>query len=356
MSDLQMAGAQRNEQIILSADAASGSLALNEVRAFDPGMRLRRWLAPGIGWVELKSSWDALAAHWREQPPVFCRHVCPVQVLVPLGQEVADLDHLAAACRQFIPCLNPAQTFSVQTRLLGSGWPYARFDVNLRLSEVFTNQGVPLDVRQPEQVLSVILAPEQGYLGLSCAIDNVSNWAGGERRFKREKGQISRAEFKLLEAMELFRLSLPASGMALDLGAAPGGWTRILRQHSMKVVAVDPAELDPRISTDSAVRHIHDTAQRYLPQANEEFDVILNDMRMDARDSARLMVMASKNLRDSGWALLTLKLPMKGIDKVAASALGVMRGRYRIVGARQLFHNRSEITVALRHAGSGIRG
>lgn len=347
-----MIDTQRSEQIILTSDAASGSVALSEVRTIDPGSRLHKWLAPGVGWVELGSNWDSLAAHFRKQPPVFCRHICPVQVRVPLKQDVTDLDHLAEACSRFISYLSATETFSVQTRLVGSGWSYARYDVNARLSEVFIGQGVPLDVRQPEQILSVVLAPGQGYLGLSHAADNVSDWAGGARRFKRENGQVSRAEFKLLEAMELFELSLRVGGTALDLGAAPGGWTRILRKHGMSVIAVDPAELDSRIASDLAVRHIRETAQSYLLKTDEEFDVILNDMRMDARASARIMVMAVRNLKDSGWALLTLKLPKRGGARVVASALDVMREWYEVIGARQLFHNRSEITVALRRASS----
>jgi 23S rRNA (cytidine2498-2'-O)-methyltransferase len=205
-----------------------------------------------------------------------------------------------------------------------------------------------LDVRRPEQILSVVLTPEQGYVGLSRAVDNLSDWAGGARRFKQEPEQVSRAEFKLLEALELFKLSLPAAGVALDLGAAPGGWTRILRQHALTVVAVDPAALDARIASDTAVRHIRQAAQSYLPATNEQFDVILNDMRMDARASAQVMGLAARNLRDGGWALLTLKLPQRGMAKVAAAALEALREWHEVIGARQLFHNRSEVTVALR--------
>ena len=341
-----------SEHIILTSNASSSSVALGEVRTLDPGLRLHKWLVPGVGWAELGSNWDSLAAHFRKQPPVFCRHVCPVQVRAPVEQDVTDLDYLAEICSWFVPYMSATETFSAQTRLVEGGWPYARYDVNLRLSEVFMGQGVPLDVRQPEQVLSVVLAPGQGYLGLSHAADNVSDWAGGARRFKREKGQVSRAEFKLLEAMELFGLSLQVGGTALDLGAAPGGWTRILRKHRVSVVAVDPAELDSRVASDLDVRHIRETAQSYLLKADEKFDVILNDMRMDARVSARIMAMAVSHLKDSGWALLTLKLPKKGVAKAAASALEVVREWYEVIGARQLFHNRSEITVALRHASS----
>ena len=339
--------------MILTAHPASGSAALSEVRSIDPGSRLRKWLAPGVGWVELGIDWDSLAMRFREQPPVFCRHICPVQVHIPLKQDVADLDDLAEVSRQLLPQLNLAQTFSVQTRLMASGWPYARYDVNERLSKELMGQGVPLDVRRPEQVFSVVLTPDQGYLGLSRAADNLSDWAGGARRFMAEEGQISRAEFKLLEALELFELSFPAHGVALDLGAAPGGWTRVLRNHDMSVVAVDTADLDQRFISDLAVRHVRQTAQSYLPTTDQRFDVILNDMRMDARVSARIMVSAVRNLKAGGWALLTLKLPKRGIEKIAASALDVLRRCYTVMGARQLFHNRNEITVALRRASQG---
>ncbi|MBN1936554.1 MAG: 50S rRNA methyltransferase [Anaerolineae bacterium] len=334
--------------MILTSSPDSGVIALNEIQAIDPGARLRKWLAPGVGWVALEMDWDSLARRLGERPPVFCRHICPVQACVALRQDRLDLDDLAAAARSFTAHLDRSQTFSVQTRQVGVGWPYTRYDVNQRLAEELMAQGAPLDVRQPAQVFSLVLTPTQGYLGLSRAVDNLSDWAGGARRFKHEEGQVSRAEFKLLEALELFHLSLPANGLALDLGASPGGWTRILRQHAMRVVAVDPGDLHPSLVVDRAVRHVRQTAQNYLSTADERFDVILNDMRMDAQDSAHIMNVAGRNLnRDSGWALLTLKLPKRGAAKVAYLALETLRKRYTVTGARQLFHNRSEITVAL---------
>jgi 23S rRNA (cytidine2498-2'-O)-methyltransferase len=240
----------------------------------------------------------------------------------------------------------------VQTRLFEDGWPYARYDVNKRLSEQLVEHGTVLNVRDPEQIISVVLTPALGFLGLSFAVDNLSDWAGGARHFRREEGQVSRAEFKLLEALELFALSLPAQGLALDLGAAPGGWTRILRKHAMRVVAVDPGDLDGRLATDGAIRHVRQTAQAYLRTSSERFNVILNDMRMDARASAQLTVAAARSLEPSGWALVTLKLPKRAASGAVASALSILRRRYDVIGARQLFHNRSEATVALRQVGS----
>ncbi|NJN43361.1 MAG: methyltransferase domain-containing protein [Anaerolineae bacterium] len=199
----------------------------------------------------------------------------------------------------------------------------------------------------PEQILSVTLTPTEAFLGLSLAHENLSDWAGGERRFKREAGQISRAEFKLLEALETFKLQLPSDGLALDMGAAPGGWARLLAEHGLHVIAVDPAELDPRVETLPNVTHIRATVENYLP-AREPFDLILNDMRMDARDSARVMLTAANFLKPGGFVVMTLKLPEKGTEDVAQAALKILKKDFSIIGARQLFHNRGEVTVALK--------
>jgi 23S rRNA (cytidine2498-2'-O)-methyltransferase len=244
----------------------------------------------------------------------------------------------------------------VQARLVGA-FDYKPFDVNSRLAETINAiSGAALDVRSPQQVLSVVCAaiPDVGHtrrlglLGLSLAADNLSNWAGGARRFARDEGQVSRAEFKLLEALEYFQIELPARGVALDLGAAPGGWTRVLRQRDQYVTAVDPGELDPRITQDRGVRHKRMTAESYLAEEPERFDLIVNDMRMDARDSARLMGRFAGRLHAGGQAIMTVKLAHSDRANVLNQTLATLRQAYVIAGARQLFHNRSEITVWLQ--------
>src|SRR5207253_8728200 len=99
-----------------------------------------------------------------------------------------------------------------------------------------------------------------------------------------------------LEALEVFGVTLPTKGRALDLGAAPGGWTRLLLEAGLHVVAVDPANLDPRLATQPRLEHYHGYAEHYLEEAiktHGSFDLIVNDMRMDARDAARLLGQAS---------------------------------------------------------------
>ncbi|MEZ4658183.1 MAG: SAM-dependent methyltransferase [Caldilineaceae bacterium] len=217
--------------------------------------------------------------------------------------------------------------------------------------------GAPLSVRAPAQILSVVCAEVAlndsdemqavALIGLSLASHNLSDWAGGRRRFAREAEQVSRAEFKLLEALEIFYIELPPRGVALDLGAAPGGWTRVLRGLDQYVTAVDPAELDPRVKADRSVRHKRITAEAYLAAEPDTFDIIVNDIRMDARDSARLMGAYAKQLYADGLALVTLKLPEQNRRAILDEALQILKQHYEVRGARQLFHNRSEVTVYL---------
>ena len=338
--------------ILFTAQPNAATLALHELQNALPGTRLARWITPGVGLAQVSGDWRTLAGTFLQHPPIFIRHLCPALIRIPLELAPDDLEILAHHTHTLLLELDTTRSYSVQTRTLGEGtlregqWPYTRFDVNNRLAAVLGEWGAPLDVQHPEQILSVTLTPTESFLGLSLARENLSDWAGGERRFKREPNQISRAEFKLLEALETFDLQLPATGVALDMGAAPGGWTRLLAAHGLRVIAVDPAELDPRVETLPNITHIRTTVENYLP-TRESFDVILNDMRMDARDSARVMLMAAKFLKPKGFAVMTLKLPEKGMGEVAQKALRILVSEYSLLGARQLFHNRDEVTVAL---------
>ncbi len=330
--------------LIATADSSFAGAALAELRAVNG--QIVNELAPGIWTVQLPGDFFALAEQWRQQPPIFVRHICPVQTIVPLADGVESL--VETAVTTFTHLLEPDWPFSVQTRVLGD-LDIKPYDINKPLSEqLATASGAPVDVRAPFQILSVVLAGDEAYLGLSLAVNNLSDWAGGVRRFAREDGQISRAEFKLLEALEIFKIELPPRGRALDLGAAPGGWTRVLRQKEQYVTAVDPAWLHPSLQKDKGVRHLRLTAEEYLEQYPDTYDVIVNDMRLDARDSARLMGEYGRYLYPHGLAIITLKLPEKGYESALDHGLNILRKHYTIAGARQLFHNRSEVTVYLK--------
>jgi 23S rRNA (cytidine2498-2'-O)-methyltransferase len=336
------------KQIIISASPNHITLARAEVERIDHNTDIKDWLDEGVAHIGLSKNWATLALTFRDRPPIFTRHMFPVQRTMQIEQAPDDLEIMAHLIEDLFIQIDPAIPFSVQTRILGKGsWPYGRFEVNKKLSGLIEKAtGAKLDVPNPEQVLSVVITKDRAYIGLSLVRDNISSWAGGERRFKREQGQISRAEFKLIEAFETFGLTLPENGLALDMGAAPGGWTRILMENGLNVVAVDPANMDPWLLSSEQVSHAQVSIQKYLQDA-PQFDLIVNDMRMDVRKSARIMLTAAEHLKPGGFALMTLKLPEWRVEQALKSGFNLLKKSYRIAGAKQLFHNRSEVTVWL---------
>ncbi|MFO7537152.1 MAG: 50S rRNA methyltransferase, partial [Chloroflexota bacterium] len=108
------------------------------------------------------------------------------------------------------------------------------------------------------------------------------------------------------------------------------------------------ARLHPSLHADPNVRHLRLTAEEYLDAGPDRFDLIVNDMRLDARDSARLMMAYARHLYRHGMALITLKLPQENRQAVLDHSFNILRRAYTITAARQLFHNRSEITVYLQ--------
>ncbi len=110
----------------------------------------------------------------------------------------------------------------------------------------------------------------------------------------RKRGYPSRAAFKLLEMDDKYHFLKPGKRI-VDLGAAPGGWTKVVvertnPQNNAKglVVALDINEMEP---VSGATVLLHDfldaTAPDFLKEAlNGKVDIVLSDMAAPATGHA----------------------------------------------------------------------
>ena len=234
---------------------------------------------------------------------------------------------------------------AVQARIVGeASLPYDIHELQAHLN----------GKNQPDishgRVVSLLLANSsespKGYLGISWVTQNLSPWAGGQTPF--EEKLPNRAGFKLLEALQAFQIRLRPEDHALDLGAAPGAWTMVLRRHSMNVTAVAPTPMYYWLQDDPCIQIFPMTAESYLPLCRTTFDLLTNDMILDAQDSARLMVDFASHLRSEGIAIMTLKLREHNRRRVMDHAFRILRKAYKIIHVRQLVNNRQEVTLFLR--------
>lgn len=216
----------------------------------------------------------------------------------------------------------------------------------------FLNQNRRSHKRSPLQgtIISLLIAQSAGkleaYLGASSAEQNLSPWPGGQMPVTQPVA--NRAGYKLLEAISSFNIRLRAGDHALDLGAAPGAWTTFLCQRGLRVTAVAPTPLYPWLMQDEKVIYRPELAEKFLNTCQTTFDLIVNDMKLDARDSARLMVDYARHLRSEGIAIMTLKLRSRSLAKTIDHALRILRKEYKIIRIRQLVSNRQEVTLFLR--------
>ncbi len=192
-------------------------------------------------------------------------------------------------------------------------------------------------VRDADYILSIYITGKAIYVGLSSPEDNLSDWSGGAIRFQREDGQVSRAKFKLLEAEHVFGVDFSAFRHALDIGAAPGGWTSLLLERGLKVTAVDPAHLHPGLLDHPSLTFLQKNADE-VKFAAETFDLLVCDMSWSPRQMGRLIANLLYALRSGGTAIITVKLMHK---KKPFQTVRELTERFAdsltLCGARQLF-------------------
>jgi 23S rRNA (cytidine2498-2'-O)-methyltransferase len=179
-------------------------------------------------------------------------------------------------------------------------------------------------------------------------------WPQGIPRLKFPREAPSRSTLKLEEALltllddgERERWLKPGMN-AVDLGAAPGGWTWQLVRRSLRVTAVDNGPMDRALLQSGLVAHVREDGFRFRPK--KPVDWLVCDMVEQPRRIAELI---ARWFAD-GWCrhtIFNLKLPMKKRYAETMLCLDLIsktlarNGRRVELRAKQLYHDREEITV-----------
>ena len=199
----------------------------------------------------------------------------------------------------------------------------------------------------------VFLAGDHALLACSDPHD-ASPWPLGIPRLKLPHAAPSRSALKLEEALHSLldpeeRTRWLKPGMkAADLGAAPGGWSWVLAREGVHVTAIDNGPLAASCLATGLVRHVR--ADGFSWQPAQPLDWMVCDMVEQPR---RVAVRMAEWIAQ-GWcrrAIFNLKLPMKKRYAEVQANLGDFVAHCEGAGvpvewrARQLYHDREEITV-----------
>jgi 23S rRNA (cytidine2498-2'-O)-methyltransferase len=198
----------------------------------------------------------------------------------------------------------------------------------------------------------VFVSASRAWIGASDDATG-SRWPMGIPRVAMPRSAPSRSTLKLAEALQTFltddeRARVLRPGMrAVDLGAAPGGWTWQLAQRGLRVTAIDNGPLKGAIADDPLVEHLRENGLTWRPR--RAVDWMVCDMVETPSRIAALVAgwMAEGACRRT---IFNLKLPMKKryaeVERCAdliADTLSRSRLRH-VLRFKQLYHDREEIT------------
>jgi 23S rRNA (cytidine2498-2'-O)-methyltransferase len=136
-----------------------------------------------------------------------------------------------------------------------------------------------------------------------------SSYPDGEIPFVENKtGPPSRAYLKLWEILCREHGKSFSTKTAIDLGAAPGGWTWLLAQCFEQVVAVDKAELAPSVLKMKNVRHLRQDAFSLKAHDIPDVKAVFSDIICYP---SRLLELYD-NWKDTGVELMAFTIKFKG--------------------------------------------
>jgi 23S rRNA (cytidine2498-2'-O)-methyltransferase len=182
----------------------------------------------------------------------------------------------------------------------------------------------------------------------------------GIPRLRMPAAAPSRSTLKLYEAWltllsEDERQAWLCGGMrAVDLGAAPGGWTWQLVQKGMLVTAVDNGRMDAQLMASGMVEHVRADGFAFRPR--KAVDWMVCDMVEKPLRIAELTAAWFAEKRTQR-AIVNFKLPMKKRFEAWMQICDTLEARAHAAGvrleirAKQLYHDREELTALVVRRG-----
>ncbi|MEC0107756.1 SAM-dependent methyltransferase [Paenibacillus taichungensis] len=287
---------------------------------------------------------EEVAIKLLEESPTFLRHIQPVQFQENTEDSAQAMEKLISFVLNHTELTGTKVALQVR-KTEGTFWQENAASLKQLLTEKLDDLGCEWVVRDADHVISVFVADDMLYAGVSRPDQNLSDWSGGAVRFQKEEGQISRAKFKLLEAEQTFGIDFTSFHKALDIGAAPGGWTSFLLERGLEVTAVDPAKMDATLLESPKLTFLKKNAGDVRFREGE-FDLLVCDMSWSPKLMSRLISDLLYSLQSGGTAVVTVKLLHKKPLALIKEVIDTFeRSRMQIQRSKQLFHNREEITL-----------
>lgn len=210
-----------------------------------------------------------------------------------------------------------------------------------------TNFADPAPQRRIPILDVILIDPGHWLVGFHQNNSVQHSWPGGVFPFHRPDEVISRAYYKIAEAIAWSRLPMQAGDNVVEIGSSPGGACQRLLDLGMKVTGVDPAEMDPSLLGHPRFEHWRSKTAGLKRKRFRPFKWLVADANVAPNytlDMVEDVVTYPGN--DFSGLLLTLKLSSYGlVEHMPEYLLRIRKWGYKRVDVRQLAPNRRECCV-----------
>lgn len=220
-------------------------------------------------------------------------------------------------------------------------------------------QSMPDEPRPPSRrnrwVLDVVMVePNEWWVGCHRATRRLDCYPGGVMPLTLPDHAVSRAYLKMTEAIAWSALPALPDDLCLELGCAPGGASQALLEHGLRVIGVDPAEVDSDVADHPNFQHLRRRSAEIPQKALRGVRWLAADINaapaytLDAAEE----IVTSKAASIRGM-ILTIKLTdWKLAEGMADYVKRVASWGFGDIRTRQMASNRKEFClVALRSRG-----
>lgn len=255
--------------------------------------------------------------------------------------------------------------------------PVGKFDFEPGVDEVSTvvgelllpvlrERGIVRDDRfnrvakRGERVLDVVLVePSQWAIGwhpvprLTGRSENAAlptMWPGAVQPISPPVEVISRAYYKAAEGIAWSGFEMQPGDLAVEIGAAPGGACGLLLEMGLRVIGVDPAEMDAEVMENPNFRHLKARAADLPQQEFEGAKWLFVDANVRPDQSLTTVEqIVTHQLSTIRGMILTLKLGgIEHADRIEGWIKTVRRWGATDVAVRQLARGKIEVCLMAR--------
>ena len=173
-------------------------------------------------------------------------------------------------------------------------------------------------------------------------------WPGGAHRKAFDSLAPSRSFLKIEEAFDMLDDSPCRGQTAVDLGAAPGGWTYAFVKRGCRVIAVDngPMRIPSLPPGAGSVRHLRRDGIGFEPARSDcPLDWLACDMLIPPYQALGML----RRWLENDWArrfIVNIKLPQQQpLSALQPLVENMERIPNLTFGIRHLFHDRREVTI-----------